>query len=250
VSTPDTTTTIHEIAPELFRLTSYLPAFDMQFHQFLARDEEPLLYHTGMRSLFPLVRDAVAKLIEPSTLRWIGFSHFEADECGALNEWLALAPRAEAVCSFVGKSVSVDDFASRPSRALGDGEVLSTGRFRFRHLATPQVPHAWDAGLLFEETQSALLCSDLYHQLGNLEVMTSNDLVDRFPRLAARLPRNALRSLLAAHALDARDVGAFGQARAKLLLPMHGSVFQGNGGTSLRRVAAMLDETIGPAAAG
>ena len=124
MSTTHSTTRIDEIAPELFRISTYIPAFGMQFGQFLARDEEPLLYHTGARSLFPIVRDAVARLIDPRELRWIGFSHFEADECGSLNEWLALAPRAEAVCSFVGKAVSVDDFASRPSRALGDGEPL------------------------------------------------------------------------------------------------------------------------------
>jgi len=180
-------TRIDEIAPELFRISTYIPAFGMQFGQFLARDEEPLLYHTGARSLFPLVRDAVARLIDPRQLRWIAFSHFEADECGSLNEWLALAPRAEAVCSFVGKAVSVDDFAARPSRALRDGEVLPTGRFRFRQLATPQVPHAWDASLLFEETQAALLCSDLFHQLGDVEPVTTSDLVERF-QAALALP--------------------------------------------------------------
>src|SRR5205823_3036710 len=150
----------------LFRLSTFLPEANMQFNQFLARDAEPLLFHTGQRALFPLVREAVARLIDPATLRWIGLSHFEADECGALNEWLALAPEAAPVCSFVGAMVSVNDFALRPARPLMDGEVLETGRLRFRFCSTPHVPHCWEAGLLFEETQQTLLCSDLFHQLG------------------------------------------------------------------------------------
>jgi len=124
---------ITEIAPDIYQVSTFVPEGNLQFNQFLVRDEEPLLYHTGMRGLFPAVKEAVSGLIDPATLRWIGFSHFEADECGALREWQRVAPESTAVCSFVSKIVSVDDVvAERPARALEDGEALATGKFRFR----------------------------------------------------------------------------------------------------------------------
>jgi flavorubredoxin len=129
---------VTEIAPDLFRLSLYVPEMKIQFNQFLVRDDEPLLFHTGMKGMFPHVREEVASVIDPSTLKWIGFSHFEADECGSLNEWLAVAPQATAVCSFVGANVSVNDFASRPAKALNDDDVFSTGKYKFRFLATPR----------------------------------------------------------------------------------------------------------------
>src|SRR5262245_43853340 len=120
-------TTIHEIAPDAFRLSTFIGEADLQFNQFLVRDEQPLLFHTGMRGLFPAVREAVARLIDPASIRWIGFSHFEADECGSLREWQTMAPDATAICSLVGKGVSVDDVvAARPARALEDDEVIGT----------------------------------------------------------------------------------------------------------------------------
>ena len=118
-----------------------------------------------MKALFPAVRDAVASVIDPSQIRWIGFSHFEADECGSLNEWLQMAPAAQPVCSLVGAMVSVNDFALRPARGMTTGEVISTGKYRFRFLQTPHVPHCWEAGLLFEEVGGTLLSSDLFHQI-------------------------------------------------------------------------------------
>jgi len=127
-----------------------------------------------MRGIFQIVKDSVAKLIDPSTIRWIGFSHFEADECGALSEWQKIAPNATAICSFVSKMVSVDDVvAERPAKALKDGEIFVTGKSRFRFLQTPHVPHAWDAGHLFEENSTTLLCSDLFHQNGDVESIYS-----------------------------------------------------------------------------
>src|SRR5215211_5666469 len=124
-------TTISEIAPDLFRISTFSPEGGLQFNQFLVRGGHPRLCHTGMQALFPAVREAVASLIDPATLRYIGFSHFEADECGSLNEWLQLAPNAEAVCSFVGAVVSINDFAVRPARPLAHDEVFTTGRYRF-----------------------------------------------------------------------------------------------------------------------
>ncbi|MFN0141082.1 MAG: MBL fold metallo-hydrolase, partial [Pyrinomonadaceae bacterium] len=168
---------ISEVAPDVYRFSLYIPEGDMQFNQFLVNDDEPLLFHTGMRSIFPQVREAVASVIDPATLRWISFSHFEADECGSLNQWLELAPHAQAVCSFVGAEVSVNDFASRPARGLNDGETFSTGKYAYRFITTPHLPHCWEAAMLFEETQRTLFCSDLFHQLGDVEARTESDVV-------------------------------------------------------------------------
>lgn len=159
-------TTVHEIEQDLFRISTFVPEAGIQFNQFLVRDSESLLFETGFRVMFPDVRDAVARIIDPATIRWISFSHFEGDECGSLNEWLEVAPQAEAVCSFVGAMTSVQDFAVRPPRALQHDEVLSTGLHRFRFRQTPHVPHCWDAGLLFEEETRTLLASDLFYHEG------------------------------------------------------------------------------------
>ena len=165
---------VTEIAPDCYRISTYIPEIDLQFNQFVINDEEPLLFHTGMRSLFPLVHEAVASIIDPAQLRWISFSHFEADECGSLNEWLQIAPNAQPVCSMVGAMVSVNDFALRPAKGMLDGETFETGRHRFRFVQTPHVPHCWEAGLLFEETKGTLLCSDLFHQGGDVEPLNSS----------------------------------------------------------------------------
>ena len=159
-------TTITEIAPDLYRISIYVPEANLQFNHFLVKDDEPMLYHTGMRRMFPLVREAVTRILDPGELRWIGFSHFEVDECGALNEWLQVAPSAQAVCSIVGALVNMSDFADRPARGMAADERLSTGQYQFRFRPTPHLPHGWDAGVLFEETQRTLLCSDLFHQFG------------------------------------------------------------------------------------
>jgi flavorubredoxin len=127
--------------------------------------------------MFPLVREAVAPIINPATLRHIGFSHFESDECGALNEWLGLAPNAEAVCGLVGAMVSVNDFASRPARILSSTDTFSTGKYRFRFIPTPHVPHGWDAGVLFEETGGTLFCSDLFHQWVDQQPITDDNII-------------------------------------------------------------------------
>ena len=142
---------VDEIAPDVFRICVYVPEMQLQFNHFLIRDDEPLLFHAGYRGMFPLLREAVGRVMDPSKLRWIGFSHFESDECGALNHWLEIAPSAQAACSQIGSIVSVDDYAIRPSRGLTDGEVLVTGKYRFRFCSTKHLPHGWDAGMLFED---------------------------------------------------------------------------------------------------
>ena len=170
---------VTEIAPDCYRISTFIPEIDLQFNQFLIKDDEPLLFHTGMNALFPAVREAVATIIDPSTIRWISFSHFEADECGSLNEWLQIAPAAQPVCSLVGALVSINDFSLRPAKGMNDGETFNTGQHRFRFVQTPHVPHCWEAGLLFEETKGTLLCSDLFHQNGDVEPLTESDIIDR-----------------------------------------------------------------------
>lgn len=134
-------TTINEIAPDVYRICVWVPALNMQFNHFLIKDDEPVLYHAGMRGMFPILREAVATLIDPKEIRWIGFSHFEVDECGALNEWLQVAPNAQAVCSEVGAMVNMNDFALRPARGLSKAEVLQTGKYKYRFIPTPHLPH-------------------------------------------------------------------------------------------------------------
>src|SRR5215469_5911468 len=131
---------------------NHVPDFDMQFNHFLVRDEEPLLFHAGLKGMFPALREAVAKIIDPAKLRHIPWSHFESDEIGALNDWLQLAPQAQPVCTLVGKLVSVDDFSICPARGMTPEDVLTTGKYRYRFYRSPHIPHGWDAGVLFEET--------------------------------------------------------------------------------------------------
>src|ERR1700704_1827312 len=144
---------VTEIAPDVYRISTFHPEYQIQINQYLVNDDEPFLMHTGFKKMFDVTRTGVAAVIDPARLRWIGFSHFESDECGALNQWLEVAPAAEPVCSFVGAMVSVNDFANRPARGMADGEVLLTGRYRLRFCSTAHLPHGWDAGVFFEETQ-------------------------------------------------------------------------------------------------
>lgn len=235
-------THIYEIAPDVFRLSTFIPEAGIQFNQFLVRDDEPLLYHTGMAGLFPAVYEAVARLIDPATLRWISFSHFEADESGALNKWLEVAPRAQAAASIVGLAINLNDFAIRPTRPLMDGEVLEAGRRRYRFLQTPHVPHGWDAGMLYEETGRVLFTSDLFHQTGEFEPLTSNSLIDR--------ARQTLVDYQAGPFADyqpyTRRTGAILESLANLepgtLAAMHGSSFTGDGRSEILKLKEMMQD--------
>jgi flavorubredoxin len=237
-------TEITEIAPEFYRLSTYIPKIDLQFNQFLSRDEEPLLFHTGLKKLFPDVREAVGRLIHPSRLRWISFSHFEADECGALDEWLALAPEATAVCSLLAKLVSVDDVAARPAKGLEHGEVLVTGRRRFRFLRTPHVPHAWEAGLLFEETEGTLLCSDLFHQQGAVEAVTGSDVVGRSRQVLVDYQAGPFAHYLPYTRQTDPTLERLAALEPKTLAIMHGSTFVGDGARALKDLAGVLRDVL------
>jgi flavorubredoxin len=235
---------ITEIAPDVYRLSLYVPEANLQFNQFLVKDDEPLLFHTGMRGIFPLVHEAVGKIIDPANLRHIGFSHYEADECGALNDWLAIAPNAEAVCSFVGAMVSVNDFAIRPARALMDGDTFETGKYKFRFIQTPHLPHCWEAGLLFEETRRTLFSSDLFTHEGEVEPLTENTIVERARE--TYLSYNA--GPLAGYQPYTRQTEANMQKlialEPKTIAAMHGSSFAGDGAQALRDLGTVMREIL------
>src|SRR5262245_17657279 len=160
-------TNVNEIAPGIFRINTPIAipgGPDFNFNQYLIADEAPLLFHTGPKRMFPLVAEAIASVLPLASLRYVAFSHYEADECGALNDFLAAAPSAVPVCSQVAAMVSVNDVAERPARALADGEVLRTGRHAFKWFDTPHVPHGWECGFMMETATRTLLCGDLFTQ--------------------------------------------------------------------------------------
>jgi flavorubredoxin len=237
--------TTTEIAPDVFRLSLYVPEFNLQFNHFLVRDDEPLLYHTGMRKMFPQVREAVAKLIDPAKLRWIGFSHFEVDECGSLNDWLAIAPRAQAVCSVVGALVNMGDFAVRPARGLKADEVFSTGKYRFRFRSTPHLPHGWDAGVLFEETQRTLFCSDLFHHDGDVEPVTESDILGRVRKAITDYQAGPLMDYLPFTPKTENILHKLAEWHPKTLATMHGSAFVGDGARALRDLGIVMRDVLG-----
>ena len=174
-------TRVDEIADRIYRLCTLVPgpagSPGFTFNQFLIDADEPLLFHTGMRSLFAPVSATAGRIIPLSRLRWITYSHAEADECGSMNDWLAVAPNAQIAHGMTGVGVSLNDQANRPPRALQHGEVIDLGGKRARYLDTPHVPHGWEAGLIYEETTGTLLCGDLFTQYGACDATTESDIV-------------------------------------------------------------------------
>ncbi len=243
-------TNITEIAPDIFRINTFVPEANLGFSQFLVRDDEPLLFHTGMRALFPAVREAVATLIDPADLRWIGFSHFEADECGSLNEWRAIAPNSRAVCSLVGKMVSVDDFVGDDStKGMLDNELLATGTKRFRFIQTPHVPHCWEAGMLFEETNGVLFSTDLFHQNGDVEPMTESDVVGRARETFIEYQTGPLANYFPYTAQTDGELKRLAALKPNVIATMHGSVFVGDGERAMNDYARMVAEVLDSRAA-
>src|SRR5579862_7086257 len=192
------------------------------------------------------IREAVSKLIDLSELRHISFSHFESDECGSLNEWLTVAPRADVICGQVGALVCVNDFIGRPARALADGETLSTGKYRFRYCQTPHLPHGWDAGVLFEETQKTLLCSDLFHQAGDVEPLTSADVVGRSHQALKQYQAGILAAYVPYTPLTAQNLKKLAGLQPKTLAIMHGSSFTGDCARALDDLDTALRDLYGP----
>lgn len=233
-------TNVHEIASGIYRISTPLPPEAVPggftFNQYLVVDDEPLLFHTGPRRLFPLVRDAVARIVRPQRLRWIGFSHVEADECGSLNEWLAAAPHATPLCGRIAAMVSMNDLADRPPRALADGEALDLGTCRVTWLDTPHVPHAWECGFLWESHTRTLLCGDLFTQGGGgLPAVTEADILG---------PSEAFRRALDyyAHPRDGRrHLERLASLEPAMLACMHGSAWRGDAGKLLRELADSIE---------
>jgi len=238
-SSKENATTIDEIASGIYRISTPVPPTAIPggftFNQYLIVDDAPLLYHTGPRKMFPLISEAIASVIPVQSLRHIAFSHYEADECGSLNDFLALAPAAEPLCSTIAKMVSVDDIAIRPARALGDGEELSLGAHVVRWIDTPHLPHAWECGHLFETTTRTLFCGDLFTQGGHQhEPLTTQDILD---------PSEKMRSGLD-YFSQTRQVSELMEKLAltspRILACMHGSAWQGDGAALLRQLAGRL----------
>jgi flavorubredoxin len=239
---------VTEIAPDHYSISIYVPQFNLRFNHFLIKDEEPLLFHTGMKKMFPLVRDGIARVIDPATLRWISFSHFEADECGALNEWLTVAPRAEPVCGLIGALVSVNDFSIRQARVLTHDEILETGKYRLRFRQTPHVPHNWEAGLLFEEVTRTLLCSDLFSHEGNVEAVTESDVVERAKQALIDGQDGSFANAYPYTPLTQPILHGLADLQPKHLALMHGSAFVGDGEQALRDLAETMREVLGQGA--
>jgi flavorubredoxin len=227
-------TTINEIAPDVFRLSTHIPEVaepaGFTFNQFLVRGEEPFMFHTGMRQLFPLVSEAVSKLIDLDQLRWISFAHVEADECGAMNQFLAAAPHAEVVHGPLAVMVSLNDLADRPPVAV-EGDPIDIGGHVMRFIPTPHVPHNWESGLWFDETTKTLLCGDLLTAVGDGPPVVETDLLE-----GAMLAEEIFHQTSIGAALPA-TVDRLADLAPTTLATMHGSSYRGDGAAQLRALA-------------
>jgi len=230
-------TNLHEVAAGIYRINTpvALPGgADFNFNQYLIADDEPLLFHTGPKQMFSLIADAISRVVRLEQLRHVAFSHFEADECGSLNDFLAIAPAAAPVCSQVAALVSVNDIATRPARALADGEVLRTGRHAFKWLDAPHVPHGWECGFMMELESRTMLCGDLFTQPTGTKALTEDDILG---------PSEAFRRSMDYYA-HAPQTGAtlerLARERPQVLACMHGSAWRGDGAALLRALARSL----------
>lgn len=230
-------TTVHEIATDIFRLSTLVPGVTpdgFSFNQFLIRAEEPMLFHCGARAMFPLISEALARVIPVDRLRWISFGHVESDECGAMNAWLAAAPHAQIMHGQLACDVSLNDMADRAPRALADDEVVDLGGKRVRFLYTPHVPHGWECGVFMEETAGTLLCGDLFTHTGDGPAVTSGDVV------GAALAADAMFHAMSLAPNTAAVLERLATLQPRTLAIMHGSSFSGDGAKALRDLAAGL----------
>jgi flavorubredoxin len=238
VTNKESGTNVHEVADGIYRINTPVAiegAGGFSFNQYLIVDDQPLLFHTGPRKLFPLVREAVASVLPIERLRYIGFSHVEADECGSLNEWLVAAPQSVPLCGTVAALVSVNDLADRSAHGLGDGELLTLGQHSVRWFDTPHLPHAWECGFLMEEQTNTLLCGDLFTQGGdNLPALTESEILG---------PSEAFRKKMDyfSHTKNAHDLlEKLAATGPTTLACMHGSAWHGDGAKLLRALADEL----------
>ena len=235
---------VDEIAEDIYRIATYVPEVSPEgftFNQFLVKADEPLLFHTGLRGMFPLVAEAVATVVPVESLRWITFGHVEADECGSMNMWLTAAPDSQVAHGALGCDISLNDLSDRPPRALDEGEVIDLGGKRVRQISTPHVPHGWEAQVLYEETTGTLLCGDLFTQVGAGPALTTNDVVE--PALAAEEMFHA--TCLAPH--TANTLRLLGDLSPTTLAIMHGASFRGDGKAALYDLAGGYEALIATA---
>ncbi|MBD0371087.1 MAG: MBL fold metallo-hydrolase [Pyrinomonadaceae bacterium] len=232
-------TNVHEIADGIYRINTPIPDAPggFSFNQYLIVDDAPLLFHTGPRKLFPLVREAVESLMPVERLRYVSFSHVEADECGSLNDWLRAAPEAVAVCGQIAAMVSIEDLADRSPRAMADGERLSLGRHEVKWLDAPHLPHAWECGFMMEEKTRTLLCGDLFTQPGTGDVpLTESDILTPSEEFRRELDYFS-------HTKNARPmIERLAAESPSTLACMHGSAWRGDGGQLLRALADSLEK--------
>lgn len=233
------TAKIDEIGDNIFRLSVFVPQVmppaGFTFNHFLIRGEEPLLFHCGKRKMFPVLAEAVSRLMPVEKLRWASFGHFESDECGGMNEWLAAAPNAELMHGMTGCRVSLDDMADRPPRMLANDQVVDIGGKRIRYIDTPHVPHGWDAGVIFEETTKTLFVGDLFAHYGDPAPMTRSELVTQ------AMAGNDSTYSTSLGPTTAPTIRKLAGLKPDMLAIMHGSSFAGDGAEQLNGLADAYD---------
>ena len=232
-------TRVTEVADGVHQLTTVVPDLPVAFNQYLVAGDEPTIFHTGMRSLFPLVSQAVSRVIPAESMRWVSFGHVEADESGSMNDWLALAPNATVVQSQTGCMVSLQDLADRPPRPLADGERLDIGGHVLQWIDTPHVPHAWEAGLLYDSSTKTLFCGDLFTRFGEFEATTTDDIVG--PAVEAE---DIAPGSLSLHPSSAATVRRLAELDIETLALMHGPAFTGDCRQALLDLAKDFDRRI------
>ncbi len=232
-------TRVTEVAAGIHQLTTVVDGAPVAFNQYLIAAAEPLLFHTGMRGLFPSVSAAVERVLPVESLRWIGFGHVEADESGAMNQWLAQAPGATVVQGQIGCMVSIDDLADRPPRALADGETLDIGGHEVQWLDTPHVPHAWEAGMLYDATTKTLFCGDLFTRFGEFEPTTTDDIVGPAVQAEDDAPGS-----LSLHPSSGATIRRLAELRIDTLALMHGPAYTGDCRAALIDIATDFDRRI------
>ena len=239
-------TKVDQIADRIYRISTCIPEIapgGFTFNQFLVDAEEPLLYHTGMRNLFPLVREAVERVLPVERLRWIAFSHVEADECGSVNEFLAVAPHAQVAHGALGCMLSLNDQLNRPPRPMADGEVIELGGSALQRkvieIATPHVPHNWESHMFFEQQTGTLFCGDLVTQTGDGPAVTDRDLFDDAVAAEDLFMQTSLGPAVPETYRRIADL------EPSTLAIMHGSSYSGDCATLLRSLADVYEERIG-----
>ena len=227
-------TRVTEIADGTYRLSTFVPEVGptgFTFNQFLIDDEQPLLFHTGPRRMFPLVSEAIASIVPIERLRWITFGHVESDECGSMNHLLAVAPNAEVAHGLMGCMVSLNDLCDRPPRPLADGEVLELGTHRLCHIDTPHVPHGWEARVLYDETTKTLFAGDLFSNLGDPAPLTTDDIVGAASQAEDMFHASCLTPS------TAPTIRRLAELAPTTIAVMHGSSFSGDGAAALHLLA-------------